>query len=142
MAMTMDQKRKNKNSRGPSMVRRWRTRTSAIRERPIGNRAVTSKADHDMKVEDFIPLWRSWLIQYRKHCRSVNPTLGPMVGYKPAQIFNFDQVPFGVDRMFKKQNCSKGAKFNKLMRLSATVDPEKKFCTPRLEFQKNQLKFP
>ena len=43
----------------PSMVRRWRMRTSSIREKPIMNRAVTSKADHDMKVENFILLWKS-----------------------------------------------------------------------------------
>ena len=39
-----------------SMVRSWRARTTAVRDRPIVNRAVTSKADHDMKVEDFILL--------------------------------------------------------------------------------------
>ena len=31
--------------------------------------------------------------------------------------------------MFKKQNCSRGAKYNKLMRLAATMDLEKNFCT-------------
>ena len=34
-----------------------------------------------------------------------------------------------MDRMFKRQNCSKGAAYNKLMRLSATVDLQKNFCT-------------
>ena len=52
-----------------------------------------------------------------------------MGGYKLSGIFNFDQVPFCISRMFKKQNCSKGAKYNKLMRLSATVDLLKNFCT-------------
>ena len=44
---------------GASMVRRWRARTSAIREKPIVNRAVTSKDDHDMAPEDFLIIWRS-----------------------------------------------------------------------------------
>ena len=44
---------------GMSMVRRWRERTTAIRNRTIVNKAVTSKADHDMSAKDFVPLWRS-----------------------------------------------------------------------------------
>ena len=52
-----------------------------------------------------------------------------MGGYKLAWIYNFDQVPFSVSRMFKRQNCTKGAKYNKLRRLSATIDLEKIFCT-------------
>ena len=52
-----------------------------------------------------------------------------MGGYKPGWVFNFDQVPFSVYRMFKKQNCSKGAKYNKLRRLASTLDLEKNFCT-------------
>ena len=42
-----------------SMVRRWRARTTAIRNRTIVNKAVTSKPHHDMAASDFIPLWRS-----------------------------------------------------------------------------------
>lgn len=52
-----------------------------------------------------------------------------MGGYKAAWMYNFDQVPFSVDRLFKKQNCSKGAKYNKLWRVAATMDLEKNFCT-------------
>ena len=52
-----------------------------------------------------------------------------MGGYKLSTIFNFDQVPFSVARMFKTQNCTKGAKYNKLMRLAATLDLTKNFCT-------------
>ena len=59
----------------------------------------------------------------------MKPTVGPMGGYKAAWIYNFDQVPFSVDRLFKKQNCSKGAKYNKLRRLAATMDLAKNFCT-------------
>ena len=62
-------------------------------------------------------------------CRALIPTVGPLGGYKPAWIYNFDQVPFSVDRLFKKQNCSKGAKYNKLLRLTATMDLQKNFCT-------------
>ena len=57
------------------------------------------------------------------------PTVGAMGGYKLSGIFNFDQVPFSISRMFKRENCSKGAKYNKLMRLAATVDLTKNFCT-------------
>ena len=59
----------------------------------------------------------------------MKPTVGPMGGYKLSGIFNFDQVPFSISRMFKKQNCTKGAKYNKLMRLAATIDLAKNFCT-------------
>ena len=62
-------------------------------------------------------------------CRALTPTVGPMGGYKLSGICNFDQVPFSVSRMFKRQNCSKGAKYNKLMRLASTVDLTKNFCT-------------
>ena len=82
-----------------------------------------------MKAEDFIILWRSWLIKYREVCRALKPTVGPMGGYKLAWTYNFDQVPFSVSRMFKRQNCTKGAKYNKIRRLSATMDLEKNFCT-------------
>ena len=82
-----------------------------------------------MKAEDFIILWRSWLIKYREECRALKPNVGPMGGYKLAWIFNVDQVPFSFSRMFKKQNCTKGAKYNKLRRLSDTLDLEKNFCT-------------
>lgn len=44
---------------GASMVSRWRARTSAIRDKRIVNRAVTSKADHDMAPEEFLIIWRS-----------------------------------------------------------------------------------
>ena len=42
---------------GTSMLKRWRSRTTEIRARPIVNRAVTSKANHDMAASDFIPIW-------------------------------------------------------------------------------------
>ena len=62
-------------------------------------------------------------------CRALKPTVGPMGGYKLSTIFNFDQVPFSIARMFKTQNCTKGAKYNKLMRLAATIDLTKILCT-------------
>ena len=69
---------------GTSMLKRWRSRTTAIRARPIVNRAVTSKANHDMAASDFIPIWRSWLVKYRAECRAKKPTVGAMGGYKLA----------------------------------------------------------
>ena len=53
------QKGKIKIRISESMVRRWRARTTTVRNRKIVNKAVTSKAHHDMTAKDFIPLWRS-----------------------------------------------------------------------------------
>ena len=53
------QKGKIKFRISESMVRRWRARTTTVRNRKIVNKAVTSKAHHDMTAKDFIPLWRS-----------------------------------------------------------------------------------
>ena len=69
---------------GNSMLKRWRARITGNRASPIVNRAVTSKSNHDMSPEEFIPIWRSWLIQYRADCRAMKPTVGPMGGYKLA----------------------------------------------------------
>ena len=85
-----------------------------MRNRTVANKAVTNMADHDMAAEDFVPLWSSYL----------KPTVGPIGGYELSGIFNFNQLPLCISRMFKTRILLKVP----IQYVDATVDLLKNFC--------------